>query len=187
MTRDQLIFSEMIKSTSQIQTQDHYSKKSVILSEPQTTDSRVRINNMPNDSLIIKVDHFESPNKIFNGNNDECKRADFVIICFKDKIIIFIEMKKKSACMKHVVKQLLGADCFINYCQNVGRSFWNHEEFLDGYDRRYVCISKTQLAKQKTRVTKNSPINNTPENALKIDWPNDLQFNRLIGRLEKQA
>lgn len=178
---DMAILSQMIKGTALVQLEVEYGKPLVKLSEPQTPDSSATIRNLPADAMVIKVDTFRSPNDIFKGGNGECKRADYVIISAEKKCIIYIEMKRTKDEWNQIVKQLLGSQCFVKYCQEVGKSFWNENEFLNGYTNRFISIGHTSIAKRKTRITRNAERHDTPDRAMKVDWPHCLQFNQLAG------
>lgn len=178
---DMEIFTKMIKETALVTLQEDYGKSFVQLCEPQAPDSSATIRNLPTDAIVIKVDAFRSPDEIFQGRNGECKRADYVIISAQKKCILYIEIKRTKDGWEQIVKQLKGAQCFVVYCQEVGKAFWNQPAFLAGYKSRFISIGHTSIAKRKTRITKSSSKHDTPEKAMKIDWPNYLQFNRLIG------
>ncbi|MFZ4858549.1 MAG: hypothetical protein ACOYL3_19355 [Desulfuromonadaceae bacterium] len=175
------ILSEMVKDTARIKLQEEYGKHFVKLEEPQAADSSAIIKGIPADAVIIKVDAFRSPDDVFNGNKGECKRADFVIISGEKKCVVYIEIKRTKDSWDQIVKQLTGAECFIKYCQEIGKSFWKDKSFLQDFKHRFVSIGHTSIAKRKTQVTKNADKHDTPQKALKIDWPNYLQFNQLVG------
>lgn len=143
-------------------------------------DSKAMIRNIPDDAIVIKADVFSTGN-IFRGKKGECKRADFVIISPGKKHILYIEIKKRSDEWGGIVKQLMGAQCFIRYCRDIGRTFWNERDFLSGYRSRFISIGHTSISKRKTRITRQQKRHDTPENAMKIDWPIYLQYNRLVG------
>lgn len=178
---DKAILIQMIKNDALVQMQNEYGKPLVKLSEPQIPDSNVTIRNLPADAVVIKVDAFRTPDDIFNGGKGECKRADYVIISADKKCIIYIEMKRTKDGWSQIVKQLMGAQCFVRYCQEIGKVFWNETEFLNGYKNRFVSIGHTSIAKKKTRFTLTSDRHDTPDKAMKIDWPYYLQFNQLAG------
>ncbi len=178
---DMDILSQMIKATALAPTEVEYNKLNVRLLEPQAPDSSVTIKNLPTDAIVIKVDNFHSPDNIFNGNNGECKRADYVIISAQKKCILYIEIKRTRGDRKKVVKQLIGARCFVRYCQEIGKSFWNKRDFLADYQDRFISIGHTNIAKRKTRISKTAPKHDSPENAMKVDWPNYLQFHQLAS------
>ena len=72
-----------------------------------------------------------------------------------------------------------GAKCFLTYCQEIGKLFWNDRNFLDNYDFRYVSIRNIGISKKPSR-EKKAPIHDKPEKMLKIGSPHHLQFNQLI-------
>jgi len=184
---DIAILKEMIKESATVPlVEDSYGKKQVRLTEPALPNCFVTIRGMPNDAqvIIIKVDDFTSPKAIFGGSKGECKRADFAIIADtgKKKVILCIEMKAKSKTSLEweIIQQLKGAQCFIAYCQKIGKEFWSAKQFLDAYVYRFVTIRNINIHKKPTReaMTDN---HDCPENMLKVSSPNYLQFNFLIG------
>jgi hypothetical protein len=183
MMQDLNVLTQLVKTTAQVPLEEEYGKHLARLTEPQAPDSEAIIRNIPEDAMVIKVDLFFSPDKIFNGNNGECKRCDYVIISPGKRCILYIEIKrtKDKGGWKHIVEQLKGGQCFVSYCQTVGEHFWDKKDFLSGYKNRFICIGHTNIAKRKTRIDKQSKRHNTPDKAMKIDWPNHLQFNHLAG------
>jgi hypothetical protein len=163
---------------------------SVILEETQDNYS-VSIGGMPNPNevIIINADKFKVVPHVFNKNNGQRKRADFVIIANtkNEKIILCIELKKRKKSQEWIVKQLKGAKCFIIYCQALVKNFWEKHDFLDGYEYRFVTIGHINTNKTTTRTnnrkgdnSSTSEIHDSPEKMLKIKYSNSLQFNRLI-------
>ncbi|WP_089724141.1 hypothetical protein [Candidatus Thiosymbion oneisti] len=178
---DMDILSQMIRDTALVPLQEDYGKPLVRLREPQAPDSSATIRSLPADAIVIKVDAFRSPDDIFKGLHGECKRADYVIISAERKCILYIEIKRTKDAWNQIVKQLMGTQCFIKYCQEVGKVFWDESSFLAGYKNRFISIGHTNIAKRKTRITRIEKQHDTPDRAMKIDWPNYLQFNRLAG------
>jgi hypothetical protein len=183
---DIAILKEMLKDsvTLTLESHPHNSvKKQVTLKE---TDYTVTVAGMPTESevVVIKTDAFISPNAVFQNSKHECKRADFVIIANtnKHKVIICIELKSRSTTSTEaaVIQQLKGAKCFVAYCQEIGKVFWQDKSFLDDYDYRYVSIRNIGIPLKSSR-TKKAPIHDQPERMLKISSPNHLQFNHLTG------
>jgi hypothetical protein len=159
-------------------------------SEPENSYS-VTINGMPkhDEVIIIKADAFPAPRAIFQGNKGECKRADFVIIANTntEKVILCIEMKKKKGSNKTIIQQLTGAKCFVSYCQEIGKAFWQQQNFLDAYQYRFVSIGHISMSKKTTRFysrkkrsDSSNSIHDRPEQMLKISSQNVLEFNYLI-------
>lgn len=178
---DMDILSELINKAALIPLQQEYGKTIARLIEPQAPDAIATIRNLPSDALVIKTDAFPSPDSIFNGSKGECKRADYVIISTEKKCMLFIEIKRTKDEWAQIVKQLIGAQCLMKYCQEIGKSFWKEAGFLDGYRSRFISIGHTGIAKRPTRVEKTAKCHDTPDKAMKIDWPHHLQFNQLAG------
>lgn len=164
---------------------------SVTLTETQDNYS-VTIDGMPkpNEVIVINADQFEAPRKVFNGSKGECKRADFIIIADTDteKIILCIELKRKKDSPKTIIQQLKGAKCFVAYCQEIGKVFWNQQNFLDTYQYRFVGIGYIPISKTKTRpdlrdstpISTSTKTHDCPERMLKISRQDCIQFNFLI-------
>lgn len=178
---DLQILEEMIRPLARVEPQQVYDRFVVNLHEPQAPDSLVTVRNLPHDSIVIKVDSFKAPDDIFNGNAGECKRADYVLISVERKTVIYVEIKRTKDNFEQIIKQLTGAQCFIHYCREIGKAFWKKSDFLRDYQHRFVSIGHTSIAKRKTRIERSAPRHNTPNTALKIDWPNYVQFNQLSG------
>lgn len=198
---DIAIMKEMIKETATVPLENNNNKKKVILKETATVplegnnnkkkvikikkeqEYSVTIHGMPNDDevIIIKADTFSSPDKFFQGNNGECKRADFVIIANtqKQKVILCIEMKAgKGGLEKEIIQQLKGAQCFVAYCREIGQLFWNNRNFLKGYEYRFISIKDISVSKKPSRTK--TAIHDCPERMLKISSPKYLEFQHLI-------
>jgi hypothetical protein len=162
----------------------------VSLEETQDNYS-VSIGGMPNpdEVIIINADRFQVIPHVFNGNKGEGKRADFVIVANTktEKIILCIELKKRTKSKDWIVKQLTGAKCFVLYCQALVKNFWKKHDFLDGYEYRFISIGHINTNKKPTRINnkkeKNSPsseIHDSPEKMRRIRSQNFLQFHQLI-------
>ncbi|MEL4897349.1 hypothetical protein [Crocosphaera sp. Alani8] len=178
------ILDEMIEDEARIKLIDNYGKKQVILPEPQG-DYEIIIRNISKNTIVINADKFEAPKTIFQGKKGECKRADYIIIYHKNKrkFIVIIEMKAGKADNREVIQQLKGAECFVYYCQKIGKSFWGESNFLNGYKYRFISVKNIKLNKMPTREKKQPKIHDTPENMLKISGKKPLEFNKLIGKL----
>lgn len=166
---------------------DNNGKKEAILTEPQYPDSSITISGLPDNIIIIKADTFKSPDTVFAGSKGECKRADFVIIADTNdkKIIMCIEIKATKKLEWEILQQLKGAQCFIYYCREIGRTFWKKEEFLKNYMYRFISIGHTSIPKQKTRPSVEPIDHDNPRALVKIISGRHIQFNRLIRMKRK--
>lgn len=183
---DIAILNQMINKMARIPVeQDVLTRKTFVkLVEPQEPTSIVTIHNLPDDAVVIKVDKFEV-GKVFNGSNDECKRADYVVISDSGgkKRILYIEMKKSKDPEKQIVAQLKGATCFVGYCKEIAKMFWGERTFLSEFQSRFVSFGHTgSIKKRRTRVDRSMSCHNTPERMMKISWPSSrTEYNHLIG------
>lgn len=184
-SRDLNILDEMIQDTAKTKLIEYHEKQKVILTETEGIDYFVTIHQIPQNTLVIKSDDFAEPQTFFQGKRGECKRSDFVIITDDDKgkFIIFVEMKASSASEEKIVQQFKGAECLIAYCQKIGQLFWNYENFLTDYKRRFISIKQIKLSRPPSREKRSPKIHDRPENMLKISYTKDLIFKKLIGNL----
>ena len=177
------ILNQMIKDSARsIPRSDEYGNLCVELCETRVNDSAVSIRHLPADAIVIKVDEFSSPDSVFKGEKGECKRADYAIISEERKCIIYIEIKSTKDKWVDIVKQLKGAQCFIGYCREIGKAFWN-SEILKNYKPRFINIRHTcgSINKSETRASIKDGKYDTPDKAWKMNWKKDIQFNHLAG------
>ncbi len=182
------ILHEMIKDAAKVSFVDNYGKKQVKLEEPQHPEASVTIHGMPDNAIVIKADTFRSPDSVFKGTQGECKRADFVIIAdggINKKVIICIEIKamrgKRMGTEKEVILQLKGAQCFVAYCREIGRLFWDKPDFLNGFVYRFVSIGNISISKKRSRIDLSKDIHDRPDKMMKISSPHRLEFKHLAG------
>lgn len=182
---DLVLLDKLIKDTAKVSLETNFGKNEVTLVEQTINNCSVTIRGIPSDTVVIKVDKFKSPDSIFNCDNGECKRADFIIVSGSDqkKVILYIEMKKnKGSSRAEIVQQLKGAKCFLIYAQEIEKHFLNEKNFLTEYNHRFISIGHISISKRKTRITKETASHDEPDTFMKIDWPHTLQFNKLAGK-----
>ena len=146
------ILREMLSTGAQVPLQQAEGKTFVTLEDKQSKTT-VEITALPQDSIVIRAEVFKPP-AVFKATKGVRKRADFVIVsnAGRDKWIICIETQKGTGkAPEDIEQQLKGAACFIGYCKCIGKSFWQSEEFLDGYQYRFISISGINIDKQSTR------------------------------------
>ncbi len=180
---DLQILRQMIKDDAMVPLPATSSKHTVKLVEPQAPGSSVTICGLPNDSVVIKADFFSPPSSVFRGSKGECRRSDFVILADSgnQKVILYIEITSSRKPRPEVVQQLKGAQCFVAYCQQIGKAFWNCGSFLDDYSPRFVFVAHTSISKTKTRSSSNLVLHDRPDQMLTITSPHRLQFRHLAG------
>ena len=159
------------------------SKPSVELTD-LTSGTTVKIKGLPPDSIVIRAEDFENPLAVFNGSKGERKRADFVIVSNDEsdrKWIICIETQGGNKSKGEVTAQLKGASCFISYCQCIGKSLWQSQGFLDGYQYRFISIAGLNMKKQGIEPPQyEQGLHDHPENFRKFLRNPIIHFRRLI-------
>lgn len=89
-------------------------------------------------------------------------------------------MKGGKGCTeKEIIQQLKGAQCFVVYCREIGRLFWNKKDFLEGYEYRFVSIKNINVNKRPTRPSTKKEKHDRPEKMLKIDSAKGVHFHML--------
>jgi len=176
------ILNQMIKDSAKVQLSNHYDRMKAELTEPNHPSSSTVIYNIPDNAVIIRADAFSS-DSVFKGSNGECKRADYIIVsnAAGKKVVVYIEMKTTRGSRSQIIQQLKGAQCFLTYCREIGKTFWNEPDFLKTYAQRFVSIGHTSIPKRKTSISRSAGKHDRPDNMLKIDWPHHLQFNLIAG------
>ena len=175
----------MLSDGAQVPLQQVAGKTSVKLKDKQGKTT-VEITELPDDSIVIKPDYFKPPN-ILKSLKGQLRRADFAIVSNgeKNKWIVCIETQKATGKdPAEVEQQLRGAECLIGYCKCIGKSFWQSEKFLDGYQYRFVSIVNINIDKQTTLFYKPSAqlkkkLHDCPENFREIPGHQSLHFNQL--------
>ena len=176
------VLKRLIQGKALITLEDHYNgKKKVTLREPQTENSYLELHNVPYDSLVIDLDSAFSNDNFFQGSQGECKRADFIIVSEDIKKIVFIEMKRATAPLKNIIKQLKGSLCAFEYTQSIIKHFFGKNDYLRDYEHRYVSVTQTGLKKRKTEMTPTAGRHDAPEKPLKLSWANQIQFKMIAA------
>ena len=186
LVNDIQILQDILNSDIQVVLQSGQGRPSVQLTDSQS-GATVEIKGLPPNSIVIKAEDFENPLTVFNGSKGECKRADFVIVSNDEKerkwIICIETQESNSKNAWHIIQQLKGAYCFINYCQCIGKSFWELEEFLDDYNYRFVSIVDINPSpnKQPTQLfDRAEKLHDRPDIFKKISQRYTIHFSKLI-------
>ncbi|MGR3219609.1 MAG: hypothetical protein ACUZ8H_07310 [Candidatus Anammoxibacter sp.] len=151
--------------------------------------NKIDIYDVPNDSMLIKLDVVDPPHSLFKTGKGECKRCDYILIMNKENrsILLFIEIKsvKELRTPSKIRNQFRGAECIIDYCNATLRRFHNKNNFFDKFNKYFVVFYKPSLAKLTTRQTQETVIqsvcNNTPERMLKYPSPHNPSLYKLIN------
>ena len=186
LVNDIQILREMLNPDTQVALLSGQGRPSVQLTDSQS-GMTVEIKGVPPNSIVIRAEDFENPLIIFTGSKGERKRADFVIVSNDEnnrKWVICIETQEMdSKLASHVTQQLKGAYCFISYCKCIGKSFWASDEFLDGYQYRFVSIVDINFNRSRRQTQlfySTGELHNSPDEFLKISRSPTIYFRRLI-------
>ena len=181
------ILQEMLSDAVRVPLQQEgQDRPSVELMDDQS-GTTVEVKDLPHESIVIRADAFNPRKPVFKGSKDERRRADFVIVSNEEdeKWIICIETQtSESKDEDRVVAQLKGARCFISYCQCIGKSFWESDTFLDGYQDRFISIANINIDKQRTRLGSQTDgkSHDTPDEFLDISGRQSLYFEEITPR-----
>jgi len=179
------VLSEMIRPAACLPLQQDYSHLTVTLTEPACPGCEVKIRGLPERSLVIKVDACPAPDSIFNGTKHECRRADYVIVAEQNgqTVVIFIELKTGTSSRRwEIVRQLMGARCFVEYCKAIGRHFWQARDFLEAAEQRFVRFSdRRSMLKRPSRPSRTKCLHNQPDDFLTLYGGCHVQFNELAA------
>ena len=182
MDDGQILSELLLESTIVSLEDDPYNNPIVKLEEPGVSGSEACVHHIPQDAIVIKSDEFPAPKHFFKDTKNECKRADYIIVCPSDKVVLYIELKTGPKDSAFIEKQLKGAACVFTYCKEIGQRFWDNDQFLEGYAHRFIGIVKTSLNVRPSRQKKDEgSVHDCPQNFLKETAPHHLQFNKLAA------
>ena len=124
------------------------SKNCCVLSEAKANYS-YEIHSVPDDMLVIHCDKFPDTGKFFKGKNNECKRADYVLISDSERAIMIFELiKSNSKSAGKVTDQLKGAKCILDYCESISLEFLGKNDIFVDYTYRYYKVVSTMAKKR---------------------------------------
>lgn len=144
---------------------------------------QVDIYDLPEGSLLLKLDHIEQPKTLFKGKKGERQRCDYLLVTKIDtrSFLVFIEMKSSTAGDSEIVRQFKGAECIFDYCDAALNRFHDQDGFLRKFEKRFVVFYRPRLAKQRTRPAILSHRNDTPERPLKCAAPHNPSLKTLVA------
>lgn len=155
-------------------------------SEKDSKLKRVDIYDVPEGSILIKLDQFNQPDSLFKSHKGQCKRCDYVLVTTIENIdiLLFIEMKSSKIRNIEIEQQFKGAECVIDYCDAVLNRFHNQDDLLKKHAKRFVIFYKPYISKKSTR-SKRSKVplpqrNDTPEQAYRYPAPIRPSLQKLV-------
>ncbi len=179
------ILKEMLSCKVRVELQQGASKRPSVKLRDEQSKVIVEIENLPQNSIVIRPEAFLFRYAVFAGLKGERKRADFVIVSNEGtrKWIVFIEIKKGGIGgerRERVIAQLRGAQCIMDYCKSIGREFWAAKGFLGGYNYRFVgIVDINNINKEPTHPFQSQGKHNRPDVFLPISGRQNLYFYEL--------
>ena len=148
-------------------------------------DARLRqvdIFDLPEDSILIKLDAVEQPKSLFQGKKGERKRCDYVLFTQLNAqpLLIFFELKSRAMEKKEIAAQFKGACCLVEYCDAALNHFHGQSGLLRQCEKRFVVFYKPSIAKQRTRPTLPRAKANSPDSPLRYPSPHSPSLKSLV-------
>lgn len=143
---------------------------------------KVMIYDVPENTVLLKLDEYEQPHTLFKEGNGQRCRCDYVLITEigTSKYIIFIEMKSKNFKNNNVIKQFKGAECLIDYCDSALNRFYDLNDKLKHYKKRFVLFYKSTSVRKSPSRQPSSNRNSTPDSMLKYPNPVNPTISSLV-------
>jgi len=137
---------------------------------------------VPENSLLIKLDAYEQPVSLFNGNKGERKRCDYILFTLVNGkgYALFIELKSAKLKTSEYICQFKGAECVVDYCHAALKRFHDHDQLLAHFNKRFIVFYRPRIAKQRTRPKMTSG-NTSPEKALLYPAPHSPSLKFLLA------
>jgi hypothetical protein len=130
----------------------------------------VKITNVPNDSILIKIDYGQAYNNIFRSEEGQRKRCDYLLIAKRNKerqTLLFVEMKSKTFKEDEIKQKFLASECLVDYIVSMLNRFHKKNFNQDKCKKRFVSFQQKRLDKKPIRSAKDGT---TPENYLSINF-----------------
>jgi hypothetical protein len=110
----------------------------------------VQINNVSDDSILLKIDCGQISGQFFCNGNESQKRCDYLLITKMKhkKILLFMEMKSNKIEGTEIVQKFRASECFFDYIVSILRQFYDTEFNSKEYKKRFVLFQKKLLTKR---------------------------------------
>ncbi|MDR1964739.1 MAG: hypothetical protein LBQ50_13275 [Planctomycetaceae bacterium] len=138
--------------------------------EPDAKLKIVNIDEVPNDSILIKIDYGQAYNNIFRNQKGELKRCDYILVANLNenkKVLLFIEMKSQYIDGNELIQKFHASECLFDYIVSTLKHFHDQNINCDEYKKRFILFQKKRIDKKGTRPSK---VGFAPENYLSINF-----------------
>jgi hypothetical protein len=138
--------------------------------DPAAKLKRVEIRDVPEGSLLLKMQEYPALSGVFKSTKGECKRCDYIILtpCENDLYILYIEMKSLYPNKQDVILQLKGADCFMTYCRALAECFHSSEISSCSSKKRFILFYSNNSNKTSIVPRAMSAVHSSPENMMRF-------------------
>jgi hypothetical protein len=150
---------------------------------PAAKLKRVDIFDIPEGSILIKLDQVRQPDTLFKGSLGERRRCDYVLVTDFDNhpVMVFIELKSRAVKDSEVTRQFKGAECLLDYCNSALDRFHGQNNLLGQCRKCFVVFYKPSVAKQRTRPVFSGNKRNSSESPLKYPSPRNPSLKALVN------
>jgi len=127
----------------------------------------VRIRDLPEGTVVLKVDKCKPYKSLFRDKHGPLRRCDYILFLRKEdrRLALFVELKSERLGRDRIIRQFKGAECLMDYCDAVLNRFHGKMGLLRHYEKHFVVFYISRLDKQTTR-PKSAPKNDMPERFL---------------------
>ena len=103
---------------------------------------KVEIRDVPKKSILLKMQKYAPPDKVFKTTNGACKMCDYILLAFDKEYLyfIYIEMKSQNLNNRDFFSQLMAGDCFMTYCSAMAEKFHGANISSSFLLKRYIVF-----------------------------------------------
>ncbi|AQQ09476.1 hypothetical protein L21SP3_01281 [Sedimentisphaera cyanobacteriorum] len=133
----------------------------------------VKLSNIPDNSLILKIDACKCPEYIFSSTKDHNIRCDYLLIYQNTEEsppdLVFIELKSKKLKGSKYSSQFKSSVCLFEYINSILINFYEIKS-LSKAKKHFILLHKKRIAKTNTRKKREYfSTDSTPEKPLSIN------------------
>jgi hypothetical protein len=138
--------------------------------DPNAKLRKIVIRDVPEGSLLLKMQQYAGPHNVFKSTKGECKRCDYIVLTLSknDLYVLFIEMKSSSPDNRDTIPQFKGADCFMTYCRAVAETFHDVAVSSCSSEKRYILFYVNRSNKRSMSHRPMKVVHSSPENMMKF-------------------
>jgi hypothetical protein len=157
--------------------------RTVTLREEQCDDSEVTLSELPDDTLIVRLDRFPDARGFLKNEKGECGRCDFLVLTvYKGRsFALFLEMKRGKTEAHKITQQLRGGWCVFLYLEALLEKFHDKRRIAAGFRTRFAACRKTKLDKRPIRPSAKLSGHDRPEKFAALSRHRRIPLGYLLG------